>query len=84
MREEYIYLLEKLKGERTPDVSLAAQPKALTGCCSSGAFSITRLIAVSVLPRKFKQFLWAEGSGECGTCLKNKPGKTVSGILGGA
>ena len=34
MREEY--LLENLKGERTPDWSLAAHPKACFGCSSSG------------------------------------------------
>ena len=33
-------LLEKLKGERRPEVSLAAQPKALLGCSSSGDFAI--------------------------------------------
>ena len=34
------YLLEKLKGERTPDVSLAAHPKIFTGCSVSGDFAI--------------------------------------------
>lgn len=29
-------LLEKLKGERTPDASLAAQPMAFWGCSSAG------------------------------------------------
>ena len=33
-------LLEKLKGERTPEVSLAAQPKSLLGCSTSGDFAI--------------------------------------------
>jgi len=33
-------LLEKWKGERTPELSLAAQPKALCGCSSSGDFAI--------------------------------------------
>ena len=28
-------LLEKLKGERRPEVSVAAQPKALLGCSTS-------------------------------------------------
>ena len=33
-------LLEKLKGERTPEESLAAQPKALLGFSTSGDFAI--------------------------------------------
>jgi len=32
-------LLENLKGERTPDWSLAAHPNAGFGCSSSGNFS---------------------------------------------
>ena len=34
-------LLENLNGERTPDGSLAAHPKALVGCSSSGDFAIS-------------------------------------------
>lgn len=30
-----VNLLEKLKGERTPDESLAAQPKAFLGCSNT-------------------------------------------------
>lgn len=41
-------LLEKWKGERTPDLSLAAQPKALFGCSVSGDFAI---VSVSVFVR---------------------------------
>ncbi len=37
---EKMNLLEKVKGERTPDVSLAAQPKALFGCSNSGCVAI--------------------------------------------
>ena len=33
-------LLEKLKGERRPEVSVAAQPKALLGCSTSADFAI--------------------------------------------
>ena len=33
-------LLENLKGERTPDVSVAAHPKALVGCSCSADFAI--------------------------------------------
>jgi hypothetical protein len=33
-------LLEKLKGERSPEVSLAAQPVAFLGCSTSGDFTI--------------------------------------------
>jgi hypothetical protein len=33
-------LLENLKGERTPDVSLAAHPKACLGCSVSGCEAI--------------------------------------------
>lgn len=35
-----MYLLENLKGERWPDLSVAAQPKAFTGCSVSGDFAI--------------------------------------------
>jgi len=38
---EKMNLLEKVKGERTPDVSLAAQPKALFGCSNSGCVAIS-------------------------------------------
>lgn len=42
------YLLEKLKGERVPDWSMAAHPKAFTGCSFSGDFSIfTQLLMLS-------------------------------------
>jgi len=34
-------LLEKLKGERTPEESLAAQPNALFGCSNSGCVAIS-------------------------------------------
>ena len=33
-------LLEKLKGESRPEVSVAAQPKALLGCSTSADFAI--------------------------------------------
>ena len=33
-------LLEKLRGESWPEESLAAQPKALLGCSTSGDFAI--------------------------------------------
>nr|GMD54670.1 hypothetical protein Iba_chr11dCG0610 [Ipomoea batatas] len=33
--QDFAYLLENLNGERSPEVSLAAYPKALTGCSSS-------------------------------------------------
>ena len=33
-------LLEKLKGERRPEVSVAAQPKALLWCSTSADFAI--------------------------------------------
>ena len=46
-----IYLRENLKGERTPDVSLAAHPKVLTGCCSSGDFP-----AAAILERESRGF----------------------------
>lgn len=36
-------LLEKLKGERTPEESLAAQPKASCGCSCSGDVAILSL-----------------------------------------
>lgn len=38
--EEEMNLLEKRKGERTPEQSLAAQPKAGWGCSVSGFFAI--------------------------------------------
>jgi hypothetical protein len=38
--KEKEYLLENLKGERTPEVSLAAHPKAFFGCSCSGNFAI--------------------------------------------
>jgi hypothetical protein len=51
--EEEIYLLEKWKGERTPEESLAAQPKALCGCSSSGDFlailSLLSTLQISLL-----------------------------------
>jgi hypothetical protein len=34
------YLLENLKGERSPKESLAAHPKAFLGCSCSGDFAI--------------------------------------------
>lgn len=37
---DYENLLEKWKGVSTPDLSLAAQPKALFGCSVSGDFAI--------------------------------------------
>ena len=37
------YLLEKLKGERWPELSLAAHPKAFTGCSSS--WDVTALLS---------------------------------------
>ncbi|GER47119.1 DNA gyrase subunit B [Striga asiatica] len=37
---EICNLLENLKGEKTPDVSLAAHPKAFTGCSVSYDFAI--------------------------------------------
>ncbi|THG09993.1 hypothetical protein TEA_009981 [Camellia sinensis var. sinensis] len=41
-KKQVIDLLENLKGERTPDVALAAHPKASTGCCCSvGNFAMT-------------------------------------------
>lgn len=38
-----MYLLEKLKGERTPDESLAAHPNAFLGCSCSSDFTIFSL-----------------------------------------
>lgn len=39
-KEKEKNLLEKWKGERVPEVSLAAQPKALSGSSVSGDFAI--------------------------------------------
>jgi hypothetical protein len=38
--KEKEYLLENLKGERSPEESLAAHPKAFSGCSCSGDFAI--------------------------------------------
>jgi hypothetical protein len=38
--KEIEYLLENLKGERSPEESLAAHPKAFSGCSCSGNFAI--------------------------------------------
>lgn len=45
---EESYLLEKWNGERIPEVSLAAQPKAFCGCSSSGDFAIIVLLTLSL------------------------------------
>lgn len=37
----YRYLLENLNGDRTPDESLAAHPKAFLGCSISGCKAIS-------------------------------------------
>jgi hypothetical protein len=42
-RQTVVYLLENLKGERNPEVSLAAHPKAFFGCSCSGDFAISEL-----------------------------------------
>lgn len=39
------HLLENLKGEKNPDVSLAAHPKVFTGCSVSGDFAILEAIS---------------------------------------
>jgi hypothetical protein len=43
-RQTAVYLLENLKGERTPEVSLAAHPKAFFGCSCSGDFAISETL----------------------------------------
>jgi hypothetical protein len=39
-------LLEKLKGDRRPEGSLAAKPKALLGCSNSGC-----VVAISIVTK---------------------------------
>lgn len=55
------YLLEKLKGERCPEWSLAAHPKAFTGCSSSGDLAIPERERVTETLKR-----WASEEGECG------------------
>jgi hypothetical protein len=40
VKKKIKYLLENLKGERSPEESLAAHPNAFLGCSCSGGFAI--------------------------------------------
>ena len=52
-KEKWEYLLENLKGERTPDVSWAAHPKAFLGCSNSACPAI--IVCSTSLKKKQKR-----------------------------
>lgn len=64
------YLLEKVKGERTPDVSLAAHPNAFRGCSASGTAAVPfAAAAIFSYERETREEERAREGGREGECV---------------